>query len=111
MSAVCLGVIILHLCFCVEYRFHSGSIAFGALIIALVQLARAILAYTQKKLKGKTGRVAKALLCMLQCCLWCFEKVLRYINRQAYIEVKRALARYTQSDASSFVEVKSSFVL
>ena len=69
------------------HRFHSGSIAFGALIIALIQLARALLAYTQKKLDGKTGRVAKALLCMLQCCLWCFEKVLRYINRQAYIEV------------------------
>ena len=69
------------------HRFHSGSIAFGALLIALVQLARALLAYTQKKLDGKTGKVAKALLCMLQCCLWCFEKVLRYINRQAYIEV------------------------
>lgn len=69
-------------------RFHSGSIAFGALLIAIVQLVRVILGYIQKKLKGKTGKVAKALLCMLQCCLWCFEKILRYINRQAYIEVK-----------------------
>ena len=70
------------------YRFHAGSIAFGSLLIALVQIARVILGYIQKKLKGKTGRIAKALLCMLQCCLWCFEKILRYINRQAYIEVR-----------------------
>ena len=69
------------------YRFHAGSIAFGALIIAVVQLMRVILAYIQKKLKGKTGKVAEVLLCLLQCCLWCFEKILRYINRQAYIEV------------------------
>lgn len=68
-------------------RFHSGSIAFGSLLIALIQLARALLAFAQKKLKDRTGRIGKALLCMLQCCLWCFEKVLRYINRQAYIEV------------------------
>lgn len=74
--------IYIHVC-----RFHSGSIALGALLIALVQLARIILAYLQKKLKGKTGKVAQALLCLLGCCLWCFEKILRYINRQAYIEV------------------------
>ena len=68
-------------------RFHAGSIAFGSLIIALIQLVRVLLAYTQKKLKGKTGKVVQALLCLLQCCLWCFEKVIRYINRQAYVEV------------------------
>jgi hypothetical protein len=54
-----------------SHSFHAGSIAFGALIIALVQLARVILAYVQKKLKGKAAEV---LLCLLQCCLWCFEK-------------------------------------
>ena len=68
-------------------RFHSGSLAFGALIIAIVQLARIILAYIQKKLKGRAGKVAQCLLCCLQCCLWCLEKILKYINRQAYIEV------------------------
>ena len=68
-------------------RFHSGSLAFGALIIALVQLARAILGYIQKKLKGRAGKVAQCILCCMQCCLWCLEKILKYINRQAYIEV------------------------
>ena len=55
---------------------------------------RVILAYIQKKLKGKTGKVAQALLCLLACCLWCFEKVLRYINRQAYIEVRSLMTLY-----------------
>ncbi|KAL5483965.1 hypothetical protein EMCRGX_G020386 [Ephydatia muelleri] len=67
--------------------FHSGSLAFGSLIIAIVQIARVILAYIQKKLKGKSGKVIKVLLCLLQCCFWLLEKVLRYVNRQAYIEI------------------------
>ena len=68
-------------------RFHSGSLAFGSLIIAIVQILRVILFYIQKKLKGKTGKVIEILLCLLQCCFWLLEKVLRYVNRQAYIEV------------------------
>lgn len=67
--------------------FHSGSLAFGALIIAIIQMIRIIIAYIQKKLKGKTGRIARILLCIFQCCFWLLEKLFRYINRQAYIEV------------------------
>ena len=72
-------------------RFHTGSLAFGALIIAIVQMIRIILAYIQKKLKNRTGKIAKALLCLLQCCFWCLEKFLKYVNRQAYIEVSVSL--------------------
>ncbi|KAK2566941.1 Choline transporter-like protein 4 [Acropora cervicornis] len=34
-------------------RYHTGSLAFGAAIIAIVQLIRAILEYIDAKLKGK----------------------------------------------------------
>ncbi|KAK3091614.1 hypothetical protein FSP39_021199 [Pinctada imbricata] len=68
-------------------RYHLGSVAFGSFIIALVRLARIILAYVQRKLKGKVGKVAEYLLKVLQCCLWCFEKFLAYLNRNAYIEI------------------------
>jgi choline transporter-like protein 2/4/5 len=67
--------------------FHSGSLAFGAIIIAIIQMIRFILGYLQKKLKGRTGRIAKIILCVMQCCFWLLEKVFRYINRQAYIEI------------------------
>ena len=68
-------------------RFHSGSLAFGSLFIAIVQIVRVMIGYLQKKLKGKTGKIVEVLLCLLQCCFWLLEKVLRYVNRQAYIEV------------------------
>jgi len=34
-------------------RYHTGSLAFGAAIIAIVQLIMAILEYIDAKLKGK----------------------------------------------------------
>lgn len=68
-------------------RFHMGSIAFGSAIIALVQLARAMLAYLSKNAEElkKKNKVLKAVFCILACCLWCFEKILKFVTSYAYI--------------------------
>ncbi|KAL4235876.1 hypothetical protein ACF0H5_004265 [Mactra antiquata] len=68
-------------------RYHLGSVAFGSFIIALVKLARIILGYIQSKLKNRAGKVVDFILKCLQCCLWCFERFLKYLNRNAYIEI------------------------
>lgn len=42
--------------------YHTGSLAFGALILTLVQIARVILEYIDHKLKGEpAGAVGRAL--------------------------------------------------
>ncbi|CAG5124160.1 unnamed protein product, partial [Candidula unifasciata] len=66
-------------------RYHTGSLAFGSLIIALVQMVRAFLEYVNRKLKGTENNVAKFILKCLRCCFWCLEKFLRYVNKNAYI--------------------------
>ncbi|XP_038057482.1 choline transporter-like protein 1 isoform X1 [Patiria miniata] len=68
-------------------RYHLGSLAFGSFIIALVMLARIILGYIQNRLKHSQSDIVAYILKCLQCCLWLFEKVLRFINRNAYIEI------------------------
>uniref|UniRef100_A0A8C5RZJ9 Choline transporter-like protein n=1 Tax=Laticauda laticaudata TaxID=8630 RepID=A0A8C5RZJ9_LATLA len=70
-------------------RYHTGSLAFGSLILAVVQLIRVILEYLDHKLKGSQNAFAKFLLCCLKCCFWCLEKFLKFINRNAYIMVSR----------------------
>lgn len=40
-------------CAYLGYRYHTGSLAFGALILAVVQMARIILEYLDSKLKGE----------------------------------------------------------
>ena len=67
--------------------YHLGSLAFGAFIIAVVQMMRIILAYIQKKTKGRMGAVADIILRCCALCLWCMEKCLKFLNRNAYIEI------------------------
>ncbi|GFS06978.1 choline transporter-like protein 2 [Elysia marginata] len=64
-------------------RYHTGSLAFGSLIIALVQIISSALDYINRKLKGSENDVAKC----LRCCFWCLEKFLRYVNKNAYIVI------------------------
>ncbi|CAE7619387.1 slc44a2 [Symbiodinium sp. KB8] len=68
-------------------RFHLGTAAFGGFVIALIQLIRAILEYIDRKTKAAQARNAQAKLLMkcVKCCLWCFEKCVKFLSKYAYI--------------------------
>ncbi|KAM3837950.1 choline transporter-like protein 2, partial [Diretmus argenteus] len=68
-------------------RYHTGSLAFGSLILSLVQVIRVILEYLDHKLKGAQNKFAKFLLSCMKCCFWCLEKCIKFLNRNAYIMV------------------------
>ncbi|XP_015760153.1 PREDICTED: choline transporter-like protein 4 [Acropora digitifera] len=81
-------------------RYHTGSLAFGSLIIAIVQLIRAALEYIDHKLRGnydyfnfvpagpgEQSEITKYLIKCLKCCFWCLEKFLKFLNKNAYIMV------------------------
>ncbi|XP_078121095.1 choline transporter-like protein 5-A isoform X2 [Sander vitreus] len=68
-------------------RYHTGSLAFGALILSVAQLVRIILEYLENKLKGVDNSLSRFIMHCLKCCFWCLEKVIRYMNRNAYIMV------------------------
>ncbi|XP_063057528.1 choline transporter-like protein 5-B isoform X1 [Engraulis encrasicolus] len=68
-------------------RYHTGSLAFGALILSIVQFLRIILEYLDSKLKGAHNAFARFLLCCLKCCFWCLEHFIKFMNRNAYIMI------------------------
>lgn len=68
-------------------RYHLGSLAFGSLIIAVVQLVRVILDYIDYKLRDSNNKVAKFMLKCMKCCLWCLENFLKFLNKNAYIMI------------------------
>uniref|UniRef100_A0A8C4EIV7 Choline transporter-like protein n=1 Tax=Dicentrarchus labrax TaxID=13489 RepID=A0A8C4EIV7_DICLA len=68
-------------------RYHTGSLAFGSLILAVVQMIRIVLEYLDHKLKGSQKAIARFLLCCLKCCFWCLEHFIKFINRNAYIMI------------------------
>uniref|UniRef100_A0A8D0AEJ2 Choline transporter-like protein n=1 Tax=Sander lucioperca TaxID=283035 RepID=A0A8D0AEJ2_SANLU len=68
-------------------RYHTGTLAFGSLILSIVQIIRVLLEYLDHKLQGAQNKCTKFLLCCMKCCFWCLEKFVKFINRNAYIIV------------------------
>ncbi|XP_054858254.1 choline transporter-like protein 2 isoform X5 [Eublepharis macularius] len=68
-------------------RYHTGSLAFGSLILAVVQIIRVLLEYLDHRLKAAENKFAKFLLTCLKCCFWCLEKFIKFLNRNAYIMI------------------------
>ena len=82
--------------------FGLGTIALGSMIIAIVQFARIVLGYIQSKLRGSDSKMAKDISKALVCCLMCFEKVLKFINRNAYICAAMYGTSFFQSGKKAF---------
>uniref|UniRef100_A0A8C5D9J1 Choline transporter-like protein n=1 Tax=Gouania willdenowi TaxID=441366 RepID=A0A8C5D9J1_GOUWI len=68
-------------------RYHTGSLAFGSLILSVVQMIRIALDYLDHKLKGSHNACARFMLCCLKCCFWCLECFIKFINRNGYIMI------------------------
>lgn len=68
-------------------RFHLGSVALGSFLIATVQFFRILMKLLEKCLRNREGKIVNCLLKCCHCCLYCFEKILKYLTRNAYIEV------------------------
>lgn len=68
---------------------HLGSVAFGSGIIAAVQLMRAIMMYIDSQTKTLQDKniCLKILMKMVHCILWCFDKCVKYLTKNAYIFV------------------------
>eukprot|EP01006_Ploeotia_vitrea_P051435 TRINITY_DN67561_c12_g1_i1.p1 TRINITY_DN67561_c12_g1~~TRINITY_DN67561_c12_g1_i1.p1 ORF type:complete len:684 (-),score=46.79 TRINITY_DN67561_c12_g1_i1:2138-4189(-) len=71
-------------------RYHLGTLAVGSFIVAVLQFIRILLGMLEKKLQKWTkGTPAACLLrccfCCLKCCLACWERIIRYVNKNAYI--------------------------
>ena len=103
--------------------YHMGTAAFGSLIIAIIKTIRVIISYIQNKFKKSKNQIIIALLCALQCYMWCIEKCMKFLNKNAYIQT--AIFGYSFCKAArkafflilrnvlriSAVSVVSSFVL
>jgi solute carrier family 44 protein 1 (choline transporter-like protein)/choline transporter-like protein 2/4/5 len=69
------------------FRYHLGSLAFGAFLIALVQFIRYTLMYFEKQAMAAKNRLMACVLRIVQCCLYCLEKCIKFLNKNAYIQI------------------------
>eukprot|EP00730_Choanoeca_flexa_P015721 TRINITY_DN7282_c1_g2_i2.p1 TRINITY_DN7282_c1_g2~~TRINITY_DN7282_c1_g2_i2.p1 ORF type:complete len:670 (+),score=191.83 TRINITY_DN7282_c1_g2_i2:67-2010(+) len=68
-------------------RYHMGSVAFGSLIIAIIQIIRSILYYIKERTKDKDGVIVGIIIKCCMCCFWCLQKFFEFINKNAYIMI------------------------
>ncbi|XP_061539246.1 choline transporter-like protein 5 [Phycodurus eques] len=68
-------------------HYHTGSLAFGALILSVVQMIRIVLEYLDQKLKQSQTAFARFMLFCLKYCFWCLERFIKFLNRNAYIMI------------------------
>lgn len=74
------------------FRYHLGSIAFGAFILAVVWAVQLMLAYVasytkQLKEKGVESKIIDVFLKCLMCFVACFERVIKFISKIGFIQV------------------------
>ncbi|XP_064650340.1 choline transporter-like protein 2 isoform X2 [Lineus longissimus] len=84
------------------FRYHLGSMAFGSLLVAIVQMIRAVLEYFDRKCRGSENPLAKFVLKCMKCCFWCLEKFIKFINKNAYIMIAVYGKNFCSSAKHSF---------
>eukprot|EP00762_Andalucia_godoyi_P006425 ANDGO_02906.mRNA.1 Choline transporter-like protein 2 len=72
-------------------RYHLGTLAFGSLIIAIVQFIRAMILYFHKQIEKFSENTpcqccVKCLICYCQCCLSYLQRFLEFISKNAYVQ-------------------------
>ncbi|ETK89988.1 hypothetical protein F441_06276 [Phytophthora nicotianae CJ01A1] len=85
-------------------RFSIGSLCFGSFIIAFVQFLRIMLEYLDRNTKQiqQTNRVVRVALLAVKCCLWCFEKCIKFLSKNAYILIAMKGNSFCAASARSF---------
>lgn len=71
------------------FRYHLGSIAFGSFVIAVCQMIRLIFEYYRRKMGSLSKEIkwVKVLLCMTGWILWLLEHCVKYMTKNAYIQI------------------------
>jgi hypothetical protein len=63
-----------------------GTSAFGSLIIAIIKTIRTVLQYFIAQAKKSHNMLAVYIMSVVACLLWCIEKCMKFLNKNAYIQ-------------------------
>ena len=88
-------------------RYHMGSIAFGSFILAIVWVIQSAFEYVGNKVEKASGNngCVKCLLGGVRCCLDCFDRFVRFLNRNAYIYQAISNENFCSSAVNAFILV------
>lgn len=68
-------------------RYHTGSLAFGSLVLALIKTVKYLLKSLAEQAKLNRNKVLAVIFCALSFVVCLFERCLRFLSQKAYIQV------------------------
>ncbi|KAJ3105822.1 hypothetical protein HDU97_007466 [Phlyctochytrium planicorne] len=68
-------------------RYHLGSVCLGSFLIAVVQLIRVILWFVGRQMKKSKIKFLACIIACIDCCLAIVAKIIKWINKNAYIKI------------------------
>ena len=74
------------------FRYHFGSIAFGAIIVPIIKFIMFFFDYFKKRIestpiRNDQSQCFKYVLCCLQCFFGCLGRITEFINEHAYTQI------------------------
>lgn len=85
------------------FRYHLGSVAFGSFVIAVCQMLRFLFEYYRKKIQSAApSKLVKALLCLTGYLLYLMDKCVKFITKNAYIQIVCTCDSFCRAAWNSF---------
>jgi hypothetical protein len=87
------------------FRFHLGSLAYGSFLVAVITMIRVIfeyIVYQYEKTELKDNIVFKCITCYIRCVLKCLDACIKFINKNAYIQIALHNSSFCQGARESF---------
>lgn len=95
------------------FRYHFGSLAFGSIILAFVQFLQVIVevikGQVEKANRGESAANKCVTCCVdcMRCCLACVERIVQFINKNAYIMIALSGKNFCAASKEGFEVVWS----
>ena len=85
-------------------RYHLGTVAVGSFILAVVQLARLSVEYLNEKIQraSSSNKIFNGIIWGLRGCFFFLEKVIKYINRNAFVMTAMVGSGFWKSSKDAF---------
>jgi hypothetical protein len=97
--------------FCHTMRLHTGTAAFGSLILAIVKMIKWWIQYMVNEIQKANGenKCLKYILMCVMCIVHCFERCIKYLSKNAYLYSTIRGTSFCWSAYKSFVLLWNNF--
>lgn len=85
-------------------KTHGGSLAFGAMLIAIVTMLKMIFEFFAKQQEklSEANPVAKAAIWCMRCCIHCLDACVKFVSENAYVQIAIGGFTFCEGAKNSF---------